>query len=121
MGLKSLIERLKTPGADTPDTSKKSTGYQRKAPAHAGCTPDTPDTSHSTEAYAVTPAGRFDEAGMGSVAELPDKSHKWAALATAYHLHHFACPICIGVGRGAVYGHRCSVGAALWNNYQGSK
>ena len=44
MGLKSLIERLKNPGADTPDTSEKITGYQPKAPIHVGCTPDTPDT-----------------------------------------------------------------------------
>lgn len=28
---------------------KKSMGYQRKASIHAGCTPDTPDTSQKTE------------------------------------------------------------------------
>jgi len=40
------------------------------------------------------------------------------ALATAYHLHHFACRQCIAAGRGAGYGLRCGVGAALWTNYQ---
>lgn len=30
--------------SDTPDTSRKKQGYQRKPNAHAGCTPDTPDT-----------------------------------------------------------------------------
>ena len=32
------------PFSDTPDTSRKKQGYQRKPNAHAGCTPDTPDT-----------------------------------------------------------------------------
>ena len=48
MGLKSLMQYLKKPVADTPDTSEKSMGYQCKAPIHAGCTPDTPDTSINT-------------------------------------------------------------------------
>ena len=49
MGLKSLMQYLQKPVTDTPDTSEKSMGYQCKAPIHAGCTPDTPDTSQKTE------------------------------------------------------------------------
>lgn len=37
------------PCADTLDTSEKRTGYQRKPNAHAGCTPDTPNTCQKVE------------------------------------------------------------------------
>lgn len=37
------------PFSDTPDTSRKRQGYQRKPNAHAGCTPDTPDTCQKVE------------------------------------------------------------------------
>jgi len=37
-------------------------------------------------------------------------------LAAACHLHHFDCSTCIAAGRGAVYGLRCGVGAALWTS-----
>ena len=50
--------------------------------------------------------------------EPPTDPNAWRELAAAYHLHHFACPACIAAGRGAVYGLRCGVGAALWNDYQ---
>ena len=42
----------------------------------------------------------------------------WRELANAYQAHHFACPQCIAAGRGAIYGFRCDVGAALWRSYQ---
>lgn len=42
----------------------------------------------------------------------------WRELATAYNLHHFACHVCIAAGRGAGYGLRCGVGAALWRSYE---
>lgn len=45
MGLKDLLERLLGSGLDTPDPPKKNVGYQLQGPAHAGCTPDTSDTS----------------------------------------------------------------------------
>ena len=44
----------------------------------------------------------------------------WHELAAAYHRHHFDCPMCIAAGRGAQYGLRCGVGAALWGSYQDS-
>lgn len=55
MGLKDLLERLLESGLDTPDTPKKNAGYQLQGPAHAGCTPDTSDTSpfHVGEAEGV--------------------------------------------------------------------
>ena len=42
----------------------------------------------------------------------------WRELADAYHQHHFKCPTCQAAGRGAQYGLRCGVGAALWTTYQ---
>ena len=42
----------------------------------------------------------------------------WRVLSAAYHAHHFACHVCIAAGRGAQYGLRCGVGAALWVAYQ---
>ena len=50
--------------------------------------------------------------------EPPADPNAWRELAAAYHQHHFACPTCITAGRGAQYGLRCGVGAALWNAYQ---
>ena len=50
--------------------------------------------------------------------EPPTNPNAWRELATAYHHHHFACPVCIAAGRGAGYGLRCGVGAALWTSYQ---
>ena len=46
-----------------------------------------------------------------------DNALDWKDLAAAYHAHHFNCPICIAAGRGAYYGQRCGVGAALWSAY----
>ena len=48
---------------------------------------------------------------------LPDPN-AWRELAQAYHAHHFNCSTCIAAGRGARYGLRCGVGAALWTSYQ---
>lgn len=52
--------------------------------------------------------------------EPPTDPNAWRELAWAYHEHHFGCSTCIAAGRGAVYGLRCGVGAALWNTYQDS-
>ena len=51
--------------------------------------------------------------------EPPADPNAWRELAQAYHDHHFNCSTCIAAGRGAMYGLRCGVGAALWTNYQG--
>lgn len=45
-------------------------------------------------------------------------SEDWSALDKAYQAHHVRCVQCIAAGRGAVYGLRCGVGAALWSHYQ---
>lgn len=121
MGLKSLIERLKHAGADTPDTSTKSAGYQRKAPIHAGCTPDTPDTSRLVDAGEVSQVLPLSETVNERAHEPPSDPRHWHELAAAYYLHHFNCPACIAAGRGAGYGLRCGVGAALWNECQVSR
>ena len=52
--------------------------------------------------------------------ELFIDQNAWRVLVTAYHAHHFECPVCIAAGRGAQYGLRCGVGAALWKTYQDS-
>ena len=50
--------------------------------------------------------------------EPPSDPNAWRELAQAYHAHHFVCSACIAAGRGAMYGLRCGVGAALWSHYQ---
>lgn len=44
----------------------------------------------------------------------------WRELDQAYQAHHFKCAACIAAGRGAGYGLRCGVGAALWSDYSNS-
>lgn len=41
----------------------------------------------------------------------------WIELDQAYQAHHFNCAHCQAAGRGARYGLRCGVGAALWGAY----
>ena len=118
MGVKSLMARLQSRAADTPDTPEKNMGYQRKAPIHAGCTPDTPDTPYFVDTRAIVQIGPFGEAVNDPAPEPPTDPNAWRELATAYHLHHFKCGTCIAAGRGAQYGLRCGTGAALWNAYQ---
>lgn len=50
--------------------------------------------------------------------EPPADPNAWRELAAAYNAHHFKCNFCIAAGRGAQYGLRCGVGAALWASYQ---
>lgn len=143
MGLKSLMEHLKNRGSDTPDTFGKIMGYQRKPNAHAGCTPDTSDTSPLNDIHGNALIGQFSEAvndpagsdpdyqenlqkpemtaeANDQAPEPPADPNAWRELAQAYHEHHFGCSTCVAAGRGAVYGLRCGVGAALWNAYQDS-
>lgn len=115
MGLKSLMARLQSRPADTPDTSEKNMGYQCKAPIHAGCPPDTPCFS---AVHANTQIGQFGEAVNAPAPEPPADPNAWRELAVAYNAHHFNCSTCIAAGRGAQYGLRCGVGAALWSTNQ---
>ena len=131
MGLKSLMQYLQKPVTDTPDTSEKSMGYQCKAPIHAGCTPDTPDTSCFVDTRINAQFAQFGEAVNDPAStqppdlvqppnpapEPPTDPNAWRELAAAYHQHHFKCPVCIAAGRGAGYGLRCGTGAALWTSY----
>ncbi len=51
---------------------------------------------------------------------IPWLTEREAIAATAYHQHHFSCPMCIAAGRGEQYGTRCTVGLALWDDYSGA-
>ena len=126
MGLKSLMRYLKKPVADTPDTSEKNMGYQRKAPIHAGCTPDTPDTPCFIDTRINAQFGQFGEAVNDPASTQPpapttpakplmENADTWRELDRAYQAHHFKCPICKAAGLG--YGLRCGAGAALWTAY----
>ena len=121
MALKNLMARLKCRATDTPDTPEKITGYQRKAPIHAGCTPDTPDTPCFSDTPEILQIGLIEALAANDPnpdPEPPPDPNAWRELAQAYHAHHFKCSTCIAAGRGVVYGLRCGTGAALWINYQ---
>ena len=47
-----------------------------------------------------------------------DWADGWRELDQAYQRHHWSCPQCKAAGRGAGYGLRCGVGAALWRAYE---
>ena len=152
MGIKDVMAYFKSRQvADTPDTSAKIMGYQQKPNIHAGCTPDTSDTSKNTDsresflksqpvqaandpasaqphdlAQPPAPAPASSEppaagASLGGKSRKPPKfldwAHGWLELDRAYQHHHWSCPVCIAAGRGAGYGLRCGVGAALYRAY----
>ena len=143
MALKNLMAWLQCRAADTPDTSEKNMGYQRKAPVHAGCTPDTFDTPRFVDTQAIVQTGRPGEAGndpapasappvnlpittldtkemplSSESAEPPIDLDAWRILAHVYHAHHFNCKFCIAAGRGTGYGLRCGTGAVLHAAYE---
>ena len=62
MALKNLMLRLHSRVIDTPETPEKNMRYQRKVSVHAGCSPDTPDTSRFVNAGAVAQIGQFGNA-----------------------------------------------------------
>jgi len=62
MSLKSLTETLKNWGAETSETSAKKMTFQCKAPIHAGCTPETSETSENTNSREIYPASPTGEA-----------------------------------------------------------
>ena len=117
MGLKSLMARLQSLAVDTPDTSKKNTVYQGKAPIHGGCTPDTPDTPDFVDTRENSQIRQLGEAVNDQEPEPQTDPNTWRELAAAYHAHHFNCPTCIAAGRGSSYGQRCGAGMALWRAY----
>jgi hypothetical protein len=129
MSLKTLMKYLQQPVAVTPVTPEKITGLQRKASVYAGCTLVTPVTPRFADTHENVQLGSAGEAvnDPSPPTATPDPPTKlayqewvetWQPLATAYHLHHFACPTCISAGKG--YGLRCGVGASLWVAYSGA-
>ena len=118
MSLKSLMQNLKNRAAVTPVTPEKITGLQPKPAWIGACTLVTPVTSPLLDARAITQIGQFGKAVNDPAPEPPTDPNAWRELAEAYHLHHFNCPTCIAAARGAQYGLRCGVGAALWGFYQ---
>jgi hypothetical protein len=117
MGLKSLLARLQSRTAETPDTSEKNTGYQGNAPIHAGCTPDTPDTPDFVDTREITQISQLGVAVNDQELEPQTDPNTWRELAAAYQAHHFNCSTCIAAGRGSQYGQRCGAGMALWRAY----
>ena len=86
---------------------------------------------HKAEIVALLASARMaaasdpaEAAGVAGSAVTPPAAaadpNAWRVLSAAYHAHHFACHVCIAAGRGAQYGLRCGVGAALWVAYQES-
>ena len=106
--------------ADTPDTPVKPVGYHLKPAWTGACTPDTPDTPVFSEVGADAQKGQPGEASSDANASQPEPAPEpvdWCALDKAYLAHHAHCPTCIAAGRGARYGMRCGVGAAMWTAY----
>lgn len=59
----------------------------------------------------------FPTGSAAAPAQSQVTSQDWRALDRAYQQHHINCRFCIAAGRGARYGLRCGVGAALWRAY----
>ena len=113
MSLKSLMARLQSRAADAPDT--------RDTPCFA-------DTRANAQIVPIDVAANDPEPDVLEnllkpvIAPEPSTNpNAWRELAQAYHLHHFVCSTCIAAGRGAMYGLRCGVGAALWRHYQSNE
>jgi hypothetical protein len=113
--------------ADTPATPPENVRYQREPSLALGCTLDTPDTSEkiNTKAHATNDLlfGEQLTAALIEPKRVFGRHGPWftdteQSAARTYHMHHFNCNTCIAAGRGNRYGNRCTVGLALWNNYQ---
>jgi hypothetical protein len=121
MGIKDVLAYLKSrQAADTSDTSEKTMTYQKKPIQIKADTSDTSDTSKNIDSRDVfqplPQPGALKPASPASSEQRDPNA--WRELATAYHLHHAKCVVCIAAGRGAEYGLRCGAGAALWVAYQ---
>ena len=146
MALKNLMVRLQCRAADTPDTLEKIMGYQRKAPIHAGCTLDTPDTSCFADAYVSSQFVPFGEAVTDpavpelkimpseqppDLAQPPAPAHdKPAKPRKQTFMDHTDTWLHLDrayqahhfkcpscKAAGLGYGLRCGAGAALWRTY----
>ena len=111
-------------GADTPDTPAENARYQAQPARALGCTLDTPDTPKKINAdiQSTDAAATPNQAG---IKRLFRQRRRWLtdteqSVAQAYHAHHFNCHTCIAAGRGTRDGRRCTVGSALWSDYNGT-
>lgn len=118
MGLKSLMAQLKNRAA-VPSVPPEKSGEGTQEPAWIKAVPLVPSVPpHLNDPGTNTQIGPFGEAVNDPDPVPPTDPNAWRELAAAYHAHHFKCSTCIAAGRGAQYGLRCGVGAALWNAYQ---
>lgn len=138
MGVKALMSYLSSRAAVTPVTPEKTMGLQENSLSIKAVTLVTPVTSKNTNSREFSQTGPLGEAvndpasaePNGLVqppAPAPDKPAKrlkfldwadgWIGLDRAYQRHHWSCPQCTAAGRGANYGLRCGVGAALYRAY----
>lgn len=103
-------------GGATSATSEKTMTFQAKPHAHAGCTAAAAATSPFDSAGLI--AQRKGRGEPPASAPLPSlEPVDWRALDRTYLAHHAHCHACQAAGRGARYGLRCGVGAALWASY----
>ena len=115
-------QQQQTGACVTPVTPENSMGLQPKPAWIGACTPATSVTPHfgDTQANTPKPAPELTDCTPAPAAQpaapAPDVEN-WRVLASAYHAHHFKCPVCIAAGRGVRYGLPCGVGAALWVAY----
>ncbi|MCX7255326.1 MAG: hypothetical protein NTZ64_00950 [Polaromonas sp.] len=118
MGREALRAYLKSrQAAATSATSEKSMTLQEKPLQIKAVTSATSATSINTNSREVFQPLPQPGALKPASSEQRDPND-WRELATAYHLHHFACHVCIAASKGAMYGLRCGAGAALWVAYQ---
>jgi hypothetical protein len=120
MGLKSLMAQLKNRAA-APSVPPEKSGEGTREPAWIKAVPLVPSVPpHLNDTGKNMLIGQFDEAVNDPEPKPPANPKDWRELAAAYNVHHFKCSTCIAAGRGAAYGLRCGVGAALWNARQNS-
>lgn len=138
MGVKALTSYLSSRAAVTPVTPEKTMGLQEKCLSINAVTPVTPETPKNTDSRENFQTRPFREAVNDpasaeppSLAQPPapapakpakrlkflDWADGWIELDKAYQRHHWSCPQCKAAGRGANYGLRCGVGAALYRAY----
>ena len=108
----SIVKSLNTAGVSIAPTEN---GGLLVSPA-SRLTPELRGMIRETKAELLKYFSVF--AANDSEPEPPSDPNAWRELAAAYHAHHFNCPTCVAAGRGAQYGLRCGVGAALWTSYQ---
>jgi hypothetical protein len=123
MGIKAVRAYLKSLEVVPPVPPEKSMVAQ-KNPLQINAVPPVPPVpptnTNSRDVFQPQPQpGALNPASPASPASSEWRDpNAWRELATAYHLHHAKCHVCIAASKGAMYGLRCGAGAALWVAYQ---